>query len=129
MRSRRAILRFGIALPAVGLLAACGTGAGAVALAATSAAACVLSPEETEGPYYVDGAVTRSDITEGKPGLPLQLKFTVLNAASCAPLSGATLDIWHCDASGVYSGYTAATAGPGGPGGPPPGGPPPGGGG
>ena len=54
---------------------------------------CVLSPEETEGPYYIDGALTRSDITEGKPGLPLQLRFTVMNAASCAALPNATVDI------------------------------------
>lgn len=110
----------------------------ATARPATAASGtCVLSPEMTEGPYYIDENLNRSDITEGKPGVPLQLRLTVQNASTCQPIAGATVDVWHCDASGVYSGYAAAQGpggGPGGPGGPPPsgnppqGGPPPGGG-
>jgi protocatechuate 3,4-dioxygenase beta subunit len=91
--------------------------------------ACRLSAEQTEGPYYLDRALLRQDITEGKPGLPLALRFEVLDSRTCRPLSDTALEIWHCDAQGLYSGFT--TMSPGGPGmGPPPGdgrhGPPPG---
>ena len=47
----------------------------------------------------------RSDITEGRPGVPLELESVVVDAKKCAPLSGVALDIWHCDALGEYSGY------------------------
>ena len=98
--------------------------------------ACTLTPELTEGPYYLERPQLRRDITESKPGVPLILRITLLDAADCRPLRGAAVDIWHCDAGGVYSGYGkhGATPFPGpapGPGMPPPGGagpgmPPPG---
>ncbi len=77
-----------------------------------STPACVLTSEQEEGPYYVDGAKLRSDITEGKPGTPLILRVALVDAKRCAPLANAALDIWHCDAEGVYSGFTSG--GPGG---------------
>jgi protocatechuate 3,4-dioxygenase beta subunit len=72
---------------------------------------CVVRPEQTEGPYFVDEHLNRSDIrtdpTDGqvKPGTPLALTLLVsrLNAGDCQPLPGAQVDIWHCDALGVYS--------------------------
>lgn len=70
-------------------------------------AACVLSPEETEGPYYIDQRVVRRDITEGRQGIPLRLRVTVLDATRCAPLANAAVGIWHCDAGGIYSGFSA----------------------
>lgn len=66
--------------------------------------ACVLAPEATEGPYYLNVDEVRSDITEGKPGTPLTLAVTVLDATSCSPVKDAAVDVWHCDAGGVYSG-------------------------
>jgi protocatechuate 3,4-dioxygenase beta subunit len=72
---------------------------------------CVLAPELTEGPYYVDGEKLRRDITEGRPGTPLQLDLTVINAATCKVVKNAAVDIWHCDASGVYSGAVANNPG------------------
>ncbi|GLQ08443.1 protocatechuate dioxygenase [Devosia yakushimensis] len=66
---------------------------------------CVIIPEVTEGPYYFDPAMERADITEGRPGIPTRLRLQVVDAA-CVPMSGARVDIWHCDASGVYSGYS-----------------------
>ena len=105
--------------------------------AMSSTPVCTLTPEQEEGPYYVDYDKMRTDITEGKPGVPLKVRVALVDAKRCTPLSNAALDIWHCDAQGVYSGFTAN----GGhmPGGPPPrgprpdglppgGGPPPGGG-
>jgi protocatechuate 3,4-dioxygenase beta subunit len=63
----------------------------------------VLAPEQTEGPYYVDDAALRRDVTEGRPGVPLTLRLTVVNVSSCKPIKGAAVEIWHCDAGGVYS--------------------------
>ncbi len=72
--------------------------------------ACVVRPELTEGPYFVDERLNRSDIrsdsSDGtvKPGVPLQITFRVSNVtAGCVPLAGAAVDIWHCDALGVSS--------------------------
>jgi protocatechuate 3,4-dioxygenase beta subunit len=71
---------------------------------------CVLVPEVTEGPYYFDPALVRNDITEGKPGAPLLVRLQVVDAA-CQPQANARVDIWHCDASGLYSGYANQTGG------------------
>lgn len=65
---------------------------------------CAIIPEVTEGPYYFDPAMERVDITEGRPGIPTRIRLQVVDAA-CVPLPGARVDIWHCDATGVYSGY------------------------
>ena len=66
---------------------------------------CTLYPEQTEGPYYVAGDLLRSDLREGKPGTPLTLDLLVLSSDGCSPLANAAVDIWHCDAGGIYSGY------------------------
>ena len=73
--------------------------------------ACTVKPQQTEGPYFVDEKLKRSDIrsdsTSGaiKAGVPLQLKLRVTQVSDriCTPISGAIVDIWHCDATGVYS--------------------------
>lgn len=67
--------------------------------------ACRLTPELTAGPYYLDGHLARCDITEGRPGTPLQFQVTVMGIDECTPLQGAAVDIWHCDAGGEYSGF------------------------
>jgi protocatechuate 3,4-dioxygenase beta subunit len=87
----------------------------------SSAVACVLTPEETEGPYYIAKEKVRSIIAEHKPGTPLTLRLTVVSAATCTPIKGAVVDIWHCDATGIYSGFQQASTGAspgGGPGSP-----------
>jgi protocatechuate 3,4-dioxygenase beta subunit len=71
--------------------------------AATAAKACRLTPEVTEGPFYVDLEKIRRDITEGRPGVPLKLKIRVIDVKRCRPIHGAAVDIWHCDAGGLYS--------------------------
>jgi protocatechuate 3,4-dioxygenase beta subunit len=65
---------------------------------------CAIIPEVTEGPYYFDPAMERVDITEGRPGIPMRVRLQVVDAG-CVPMPGARVDIWHCDATGVYSGY------------------------
>ncbi|MFD8213734.1 intradiol ring-cleavage dioxygenase [Streptomyces sp. NPDC059697] len=78
----------------------------------TSSGQCVLMSSVTEGPYYLDGALVRKDITEGKGGVPLTLRITVQDTTdSCGPVAGAAVEIWHCDAWGYYSGYTTANPG------------------
>jgi hypothetical protein len=71
---------------------------------ASGAITCVLTPELTEGPYYLGGEKVRRDITEGRPGVRLGLALSVVDASTCKPIKGAAVDIWHCDALGVYSG-------------------------
>jgi protocatechuate 3,4-dioxygenase beta subunit len=70
----------------------------------TGAGVCSIMPETTEGPFYFDPRLERTDITEGRAGLPLQVRLQVVDA-SCTPVPGARVDIWHCDAEGAYSGY------------------------
>jgi protocatechuate 3,4-dioxygenase beta subunit len=80
------------------------------ATADASTTSCVLTPEMTEGPYYIDGEAVRSDVTEGKPGTPLRLDLTVVDADSCTPIPGAAVEIWHADATGNYSGFGNASS-------------------
>ncbi|MCK6576714.1 MAG: intradiol ring-cleavage dioxygenase [Anaerolineae bacterium] len=78
--------------------------------------ACIVRPELTEGPYFVDDQLNRRDIridpSDGsiKDGLPLRLIYRVsdVTGGACAPLAGAQVDVWHCDADGVYSGVQDA---------------------
>lgn len=91
-----------------------GIGSGVVVLPS-----CVVRPALTEGPYFVDEKLNRSDIRSDpstnavKPGVPLGLTFFVskVSGTSCAPLPSATVDLWHCDALGIYSDATDPTFG------------------
>ena len=85
-----------------------------LARAAGAAPGCVLTPEQTEGPYFVDAGLNRSDIRADvrsgsgngvvAAGAPLALALRVLDTgAGCRPVAGAMVDVWHCDAAGVYS--------------------------
>ncbi len=130
--SRREVLALIGAGGAATFLAACAPGgsaspaasgaasasASAIATAAASAAiatalpACVVAPELTEGPYYVDVDLERSDIrtntSDNAPveGATLMLDWIVSQAdgSACMPMEGVVVDVWHCDALGVYSG-------------------------
>ncbi|HEV8489461.1 MAG TPA: intradiol ring-cleavage dioxygenase [Candidatus Limnocylindrales bacterium] len=92
------------------------TAAGTPGASATAGAvpSCVVVPELTEGPYYVDTDLERSDIRpdtttgEAAAGTPLTLAFVVsiLDGGTCVPLAEAVVDVWHCDALGVYSGVS-----------------------
>ncbi len=82
----------------------------ATAGAGTTAATVALTPEMTEGPYYLDLDLVRSDITEDREGSALALSLVVIDVSSGAPVEGAAVDIWHCDADGLYSGFVDASA-------------------
>jgi protocatechuate 3,4-dioxygenase beta subunit len=82
----------------------------------TASTTCVVRPEQTEGPYYVDTGLARSDIREEREGVPLDLTFNVSrvdegDVSACGPLAGAMVDVWHCDALGEYSGVEDNAAG------------------
>lgn len=71
---------------------------------------CVLTPAKDEGPYFIDQKLLRSDVRSdaagGAPqeGVPLKLTITVVQAeGDCDPIAGAHVDIWQCNALGIYS--------------------------
>jgi protocatechuate 3,4-dioxygenase beta subunit len=78
---------------------------------AASVPPCIVRPEQTEGPYFVDERLHRADIRSDpadgstKNGVLLHLTFRVheLRDRVCRPLQGAMVDVWHCDALGMYS--------------------------
>jgi protocatechuate 3,4-dioxygenase beta subunit len=79
-------------------------GGGDLASMFDESAACTLTPEETEGPFYIDADAIRSDIREDREGTTLRLGVRVRDAETCEPIRNAVVDIWHCDAGGAYSG-------------------------
>jgi len=111
---RRSLLRLGGVLAGAlglggGAAAARAEGTGPAAVA-SGAVTCVLSPEQTEGPYYIAGERVRRNITEGRPGTRFDLRLAVVDVSTCKPIRGAAVDIWHADAGGVYSGFGQGAA-------------------
>jgi protocatechuate 3,4-dioxygenase beta subunit len=122
MMTRRHILQAAFASAAAAVIAAC-TGKTRIAtnptptatvaptatttpIATTTAVpSCVVKPALTEGPYFVDEKLDRSDIREDRKGTKLRLTFNVsrISGAACTALQSAQVDVWHCDAGGVYS--------------------------
>jgi protocatechuate 3,4-dioxygenase beta subunit len=107
---------------AVALLGAAGVTLLAERAAGQPAPACVVRPQQTEGPFFVEEVLDRSDIRADpasgtvKAGVPLQITFNVsqLAGSACTPLARAQVDVWHCDALGEYSdtrGFGASTLG------------------
>jgi len=68
---------------------------------------CVVTPDKTLGPCHTNDVPIRRDVTEGASGLPTWVRLRIVDAATCAPIGGADVEIWHCDAAGVYSGRAA----------------------
>lgn len=125
--SRREVLALFGAAGAATLLSACQTIPSTSAPAAASvtnnssavtttvssdgAIGCVVRPALTEGPLFVDEDLNRADIRSDpatgqvSAGVPLELTFRVsqVDAAACRPLAGIQVDVWHCDANGIYS--------------------------
>lgn len=101
--SRRAAFA-ALSVPAVGALAG---GARAAPPADISAFRdiCFLTPQQIEGPYYLDPGLVRTGIAEGRAGVPLRVDLRVIDGATCKPSERARVDIWHADAQGIYSGY------------------------
>jgi len=120
-QNRRQVLRaLGAALAggSVGAALGCGTTSSPTSptttttATTTDSASCAETASETRGPYpdttgmINNQAFYRQDIREGKPGLPLTLALTIVNVRNgCAPISGAAVEVWQCDAAGAYSEY------------------------
>jgi protocatechuate 3,4-dioxygenase beta subunit len=104
LRRREALITLG-GLGAGGLLVAARGPLGLVrAETADAAATCVLTPEVTEGPYWIANGLTRRDITSGQAGIPLLLYLTVEDSSTCEPIGGADVELWHANRLGAYSG-------------------------
>lgn len=109
--SRREVLTV-LGASGLALIAGGATDPSAWAASRRRVPACVARPEQMEGPYFVDRMLARSDIRSDpssgavKEGVPLALTIAVssIGAGKCTPLAGAHVDIWQCDAAGVYSG-------------------------
>ncbi|RDW76330.1 intradiol ring-cleavage dioxygenase [Aspergillus mulundensis] len=69
--------------------------------------ACIVQPEVTQGPYYVAGELVRRNVAEDQAGVPLFLDIQLIDVNTCEPLQNVYTDIWHCNATGVYSGVVA----------------------
>lgn len=105
--SRRLLLGAGLATAGAGLAAGCAqasstSGAG---VSLDDEGVCLITPQATEGPYWFDPNLDRSDIRDGRAGIPLAIRVRVVEGDGCAPIQDAEVHIWHCDAQGVYSGY------------------------
>jgi protocatechuate 3,4-dioxygenase beta subunit len=132
--SRRAIFAGVSSIGLGSLLAACGDssgGAGSVTTttgetvtpAATTTAdltslfadanTCTLTATTTQGPYYFDADKIRSDIREDRQGTRLRLAIKVQDSETCQPRTNAVVEIWHCDAAGLYSGAESLSTGGG----------------
>ncbi len=117
--SRRDAIRL-MGIGGAAFLAACASpeagdaGLALEAAAVRSTPGCVVRPERTIGPYFVDDQLDRSDIrydpreNKVREGTPLKLNISVYDVGkkSCTPLKGARVDVWHCDAMGIYSGIS-----------------------
>jgi len=101
--------------------------AGGADATASSSALGEEMPTETAGPYPGDGSngadvleisgVERSDITTSidtgtvAAGAPLTLTMNIIDMVEDdAPMTGAAVYVWHCDAHGEYSMYSEAIA-------------------
>lgn len=113
-RGRVLTRRQALALLAAGGASALGGGwahAGAADSRADLKPSCIVKPEQTEGPYFMEVRLNRSDIRtdpldgQRREGAPLVLALRIASATSglCAPVAGAVVDIWNCDAAGAYS--------------------------
>ncbi len=71
-------------------------------------ASCVLAPEVTQGPYFVDGEYVRSNITEDQEGVYTYVDVELIDVSTCEPVSDIYIDFWHCNATGVYAGVVAS---------------------
>ncbi|KAG1702157.1 hypothetical protein DVH05_009948 [Phytophthora capsici] len=71
----------------------------------------VVEPEVTEGPYYIKGEYIRTDMRETQTGVPMYIDIQVVDVNTCKPVSNMYVDLWHTNATGVYSGVVASTNG------------------
>lgn len=115
---RRQVLAL-LAASSAGLTLGCGGGDGPTSPSSAGSGSapggstnttCAVAPNETVGPFPSLSDLVRSDIREGKPGVTLTVRLTVVNtSANCAPVANVLVDVWQCDAVGNYSSYGSQT--------------------
>ncbi|PZG18861.1 intradiol ring-cleavage dioxygenase [Nonomuraea aridisoli] len=125
--SRRRLITGVSSIGLGGLLAACAKAEGTTTVATAAitpraatagdvtalfaeARTCRMTADVTQGPFYFDADLVRSDIREGRPGVRLRVAIKVQDGRTCRPLPNAVVEIWHCDANGLYSGAEALSA-------------------
>ncbi|ORY68292.1 Intradiol ring-cleavage dioxygenase [Pseudomassariella vexata] len=69
---------------------------------------CILTPDVTQGPYYVGGEYIRRNIIEEQEGIDTVLDYQVIDVDTCDPVPNVYLEMWHCNSTGVYSGVVAS---------------------
>jgi protocatechuate 3,4-dioxygenase beta subunit len=72
---------------------------------------CILAPEVTDGPYYVNGELIRKDVKEGQQGIDLYLEVQYVDVTTCQPVPELFVDVWNCNATGYYSGVESGQGG------------------
>jgi len=80
-----------------------GTAAPATSGSTAGPATCRLAPEVTQGPFFLTDHPDASNLVQNRPGRHLALTLAVVDQ-QCAAVPGAKVDVWHCDAAGVYAG-------------------------
>lgn len=102
---------------ASGAAGAAGSTPAAVVALLDQSPTCAMTPESTAGPFWFDVESIRSDIREDRPGATLQLAMRVNDVSACSsegglgtPIPNCVVEIWHCDAGGVYSGFESSSA-------------------
>lgn len=66
---------------------------------------CVLTPEQTLGPFFLDVGLARSDMREDEEGVEFRLALQLVDIDGCVPIRDAVVNVWHADAAGLYSGF------------------------
>lgn len=69
---------------------------------------CAMLEDSIEGPFFFCTNPGAADIARGQPGAPLVIALRALDSATCQPIRDAVIDVWHCDAKGLYSGQSLA---------------------
>ena len=72
---------------------------------------CILAPEVTDGPYYVNGELIRKDVKEDQVGIDLYLEVQYVDVTTCQPVPELFVDVWNCNATGYYSGVESGQGG------------------
>ena len=72
---------------------------------------CILAPEVTDGPYYVNGELIRKDVKEDQVGIDLYLEVQYVDVTTCQPIPELFVDVWNCNATGYYSGVESGQGG------------------
>ncbi|KAF4632117.1 hypothetical protein G7Y89_g6011 [Cudoniella acicularis] len=74
-------------------------------------ASCILTPDNANGPYFVKGEQIRSNVRDKQPGVPMHLEMQFIDIKTCKPATQVLVDIWSCNATGIYSGVSASGEG------------------